>query len=190
LQAATTLIAARDSMKGAVDVDECGAGRGTLLPRHGVGVPGRDVTLNRQRRSTWVVIPHDLIPTVLWVDLPPDISIAQADKCSHDTVAPTVGRTRHGGSLEAVICWRGTGSSNPCPSTRESAANLTPERKARELAWTSTHAVLGSDWHLGQCWLRLIAPLADGVSGSADAQRARTGLTLTPEYELQMVCAA
>jgi hypothetical protein len=62
---------------------------------------------------------------ILWVDLPPDISIAQVGKCSHDAVVPTVDRTRLGGSLEAVIYWRGTGSSNPVSSSSESSANLT-----------------------------------------------------------------
>jgi hypothetical protein len=51
------------------------------------------------------------------------LSIAQAGKCSHDTVAPTVDRTRLGGSLEAIIYWRGTGSSNPSPSAAESVLN-------------------------------------------------------------------
>ena len=48
------------------------------------------------------------------------LSIAQAGNCSHDTVAPTVDRTRRGGSLQAIIYWRGTGSSNPSPSAAES----------------------------------------------------------------------
>jgi hypothetical protein len=93
----------------------CAAGGGTLLPRHGVGVARKDITLNRKRRPTWVVIPHGLINGILWVDLPPDISIAQTGKCSHDTVAPTVDRTRLGASPEAIIYWPGTGSSNPSP---------------------------------------------------------------------------
>ena len=44
LQAATTLIAARDSIRGVVDVDElCEARRGTLLPRHGDALAGNRI---------------------------------------------------------------------------------------------------------------------------------------------------
>jgi hypothetical protein len=89
-------------MKGAVDVDECVRLAAELYCRvTALGVAGNDITLNRQRRPTWVVIPHGLIVTVT-SRLPKRAS-------SHDTVVPTVDRTRLGGSLEAVICWRRTG---------------------------------------------------------------------------------
>jgi hypothetical protein len=45
---------------------------------------------------------------------------AEADDCSDDTAAPTVNRPQLGRSLEIS---RGTGSSNPLPSSVESAAN-------------------------------------------------------------------
>ena len=67
--------------------------------------------------------------------MPRDISIAEAGNCSDDTVAPTVDRTRVGGSLEAVVHWRGTVSSNPSPSTGESANLKIPRQGSSPLRW-------------------------------------------------------
>jgi hypothetical protein len=67
------------------------------------------------------------------VDLPPDISIAEAGNRSDNTIAPTVDRTRIGGSLEALVDWHGTGSSNPSSSCGESAVSLTEPLGSRPI---------------------------------------------------------
>jgi hypothetical protein len=55
------------------------------------------------------------------------IGLPRADDCSDDTAAPTVDRPQLGRSAEAskpLLISRGTGSSNPFPSSGESDTNL------------------------------------------------------------------
>ena len=48
---------------------------------------------------------------------------AKADDCSDDTAARTVDRPTRTKVSNPLPIWRGTGSSNPSPSSGESAAN-------------------------------------------------------------------
>jgi hypothetical protein len=62
---------------------------------------------------------------------------AEADDCSDDTATPTVDRPQLGRSAEAskpLLISRGTGSSNPFPSSSESATNQSRGIHPREHA--------------------------------------------------------
>src|SRR4051794_31322559 len=55
---------------------------------------------------------------------------AKADDCSDDTVARAVDRPTRTKVSNPLPIWRGTGNSNPSPSSAESAANFVFEREA------------------------------------------------------------